>query len=153
MTSIPARNRSVSDQPPVCRTTIRVVCGPAPPKDRWTGPFSDCMALPSGLTRIAGRDSRPANARCASKPSLRWFVERRFISLPGSDRQTEKGPVNGPFSGFHGTPYRIRTGVTAVRGRRPEPLDEGSAVIIRPDRGSRGLLLYGRNRNPQDHNH
>ena len=25
-----------------------------------------------------------------------------------------------------GTPYRIRTGVTAVRGRRPEPLDEGS---------------------------
>ena len=28
-----------------------------------------------------------------------------------------------------GTPYRIRTGVTAVRGRRPEPLDEGSKVV------------------------
>ena len=30
-----------------------------------------------------------------------------------------------------GTPYRIRTGVTAVRGRRPEPLDEGSGVSQR----------------------
>jgi poly(A) polymerase len=51
---------------------------------------------------------------------------------------------------FIGTPYRIRTGVTAVRGRRPEPLDEGSGglIIVLP-RDGQGLLLYGRIANAQ----
>ncbi len=39
-----------------------------------------------------------------------------------------------------GTPYRIRTGVTAVRGQRPEPLDEGSGVF---GPAGQGPLLYG----------
>jgi hypothetical protein len=42
--------------------------------------------------------------------------------------RSKKARSNGLF--LFGTPYRIRTGVTAVRGRRPEPLDEGSVDVF-----------------------
>jgi hypothetical protein len=58
---------------------------------------------------------------------LTHFFERWFESWVGSNKQ-ERPALGGPF--LFGTPYRIRTGVTAVRGRRPEPLDEGSIVYI-----------------------
>ena len=45
--------------------------------------------------------------------------------LTASPRPSRKAR-SGRILDESGTPYRIRTGVTAVRGRRHKPLDEGS---------------------------
>src|ERR1700761_5128377 len=45
---------------------------------------------------------------------------------------------------FLGAPYRIRTGVTALRGPCPRPLDEGSLERSPGDPRPRGLVVYGR---------
>jgi hypothetical protein len=43
-----------------------------------------------------------------------------------------------------GAPYRIRTGVTALRGPCPRPLDEGSSEGSLGDLRPRGLVVYVR---------
>src|SRR3954468_2896126 len=68
--------------------------------------------------RMTGRWASPARSRARDgSAQTRSLLERR------------KPPDEQGFSG--GTAYRIRTGVTAVRGRRPRPLDECGTVVPR----------------------
>ena len=41
------------------------------------------------------------------------------------------GPAAGSWKGGGGTPYGTRTRVSAVKGRRPRPLDEGAKISTR----------------------
>ncbi len=70
---------------------------------------------------------------------LAHFVERG-PNPSQEDQDKQKGATRAPFH-LSGTPYRIRTGVTAVRGRRPEPLDEGSFRSLSTCPGSAGAAI------------
>ncbi len=44
-------------------------------------------------------------------------------------RDAANGAIGSGRAGSESTPYRIRTGATALKGRRPRPLDEGGPVV------------------------
>src|SRR3954451_6941333 len=80
----------------------------------------------------ARSDWQGRNCRRATTASLRRNVEKNSVNSGQLELLSQS--INRS-SRLAGAPYRTRTGVFAVRGRRPGPLDEGSVGV--------GIALIG----------
>jgi hypothetical protein len=102
------------------------------------------LTEPGGATRFFGTGgsrragvSRPLNLRPHDDRPKFWHrydtATRRTPVFAGPSRTQQKGPdrafplVRAPFP--PGTPDRIRTGATALRGRRARPLHNGGKLL------------------------
>ncbi len=82
------------------------------------------LVLPTGLIRMLHMLTAVRRLRRLSADFAGLGSNQRFKSSTENAKRKRARTRQALYS--FGTPYRIRTGVTAVRGRRPEPLDEGS---------------------------
>lgn len=97
------------------------------------------LVLPTGLIRMLHMLTAVRRLRRLSADFAGLGSNQRFKSSTENAKRKRARTRRALYS--FGTPYRIRTGVTAVRGRRPKPLDEGSGVFHGPVEP--GALLYG----------
>ena len=94
--------------------------------------------------RTIARVASDTRVTCTRVPSSRVRRERRSATVAG----TRRSPARLREPGFRvGSPEQIRTAVTALRGRRPRPLDDGARPL---GRGTRAASSGGRTRTPND---
>ena len=94
--------------------------------------FAEAAGLPASPRRITNR-SFLAEARkaCNCLWRLPFLPAAVTLGTPGSQPSSTvifRGRNSLISYGFHGAPNRIRTGVLALRGLCPGPLDDGSGV-------------------------
>src|SRR5436305_12226856 len=98
-----------------------------------SNPDDPAAAQPSGLRTTAGARAGRAGRPC--RPALTSPTATWTRSKTGAEQMrggSEKPPPVGggrfelPCSG---SPDRIPTGATALRGRRPRPLDDGAVTV------------------------
>jgi hypothetical protein len=70
--------------------------------------------------------NRPGRGSPCANPAPNRASERSFLRLSDLPKASLRGQRNPRLAGSSvDTPDRVRTGVTAVRGRHPRPLDDG----------------------------
>ena len=91
----------------------------------------DEVASAMDAARAAEREKAAASAREVAEDLMTQILASnpRPMAEIGSDSQSHKDPPSGVSAGQRvfvvGTPDRIRTRATALRGRRPRPLHNG----------------------------
>ncbi len=113
---------------------LREVRSTAPPR-----PYPELLdLLPAGAIDL-GRVPGPVLRRLLDVFRLRMRYDRKTgrmdcevtitSEIVGTQHDAAAAAIGaaetGPRAGLRRTPYRIRTGATALKGRRPRPLDEG----------------------------
>src|SRR5205807_1210218 len=106
---MPARSHSITKRPGKSRMPTEVHAPPAP-RDRWTRPTSKRGEI-KALRMTAGGEQHQGTDRGLVGAD----VHHRFIQ-PLADCESA--------GAFTSTATGIRTRVSAVRGRRPSPLDD-----------------------------
>src|SRR5699024_12407137 len=100
-----------------------------------SSPSSSCPTSSPPSTRRGSRTPSPAEALdaessvCDRKLEMQPELSVADGAVGGPAAQTacelERAPHRDRDAGPHRTPEQIRTAVTALRGRRPRPLDDG----------------------------
>ena len=99
--------------------------------------------------------SRGASSSGRSHPVSRirnTARRRRGVAVVHASRPAESGRATGPHEQVRPgdcSPEQIRTAVTALRGRRPRPLDDGAKLRRPAPEGQGAVALGGEDSNPQ----